>query len=204
LAAQEGQNPAYRPDIASGAYLKLLIPDFCDGSDDFVLYTDCDTMFLGNCDFAALRPEFLSAAPEISGNSDQPRPDSDRFNSGIMILNVRQLASHRDAAYNLLEERHYFFRGRPGFYDQGLFNIIFEHSWDRLDFAWNWRSYWKPREGIKILHYHGPKPIQVLRFLSGGDPNALPHITKMIGDNIESYRHYEAMISALRLDTGIS
>jgi lipopolysaccharide biosynthesis glycosyltransferase len=161
-------------------------------------------MFLGNCDFSKIRPEYLAAAPEISGPTESPPTDTQKFNSGVMILNVKRFNDQRDIALRVLEDRHYFFRGRPGFYDQGLFNILFAHSWEKLDFPWNWRSYWKPRDDIKILHYHGPKPIQVQRHLAGGDPNALPHITKMINENLESYRFYESTIAALQLDTGES
>lgn len=194
--------PAYRPDLASGAYLKLLIPEFCEPGDDFVLYTDCDTMFLNPCDFSAIKPATLAAVPEISGDSFKPQETSERFNSGVMILNVDYFKSQRDEALRILEERKYYFRGNPGFYDQGLYNVMFKGLWEVLDPTWNWRSYWEPRDDIKVLHYHGPKPLQVQRHLAGGDPGALPHITKMIDDHIDFYRAYENRIADLKLDTG--
>lgn len=60
---------AHRPDwasymfVASGALLRLEIP-LLEQHDDFVLYTDCDVLFLKQPDFTTVRPPLFAVAPE--------------------------------------------------------------------------------------------------------------------------------------------
>ena len=50
--------------VASGAYLRAEIPDL--EPDPFVLYTDCDVMFMGDVsDLDNLRPKHFACAPEF-------------------------------------------------------------------------------------------------------------------------------------------
>lgn len=118
-------------------------------TDPFVLYTDCDVVFLSDPMLSGLRPACFACGPEF-------RQDNWNYvNTGVMLINVAALRADFDRfiAYALDSME---CRG-SGFTDQTAYNEFYRGMWDRLEPRFNWKPYWGPAENIAILHYHGPK-----------------------------------------------
>ena len=183
--------------IGAGAFLRLELPAVAARAainDEFVLYTDVDVMFTGEVvDFlSTLRPRYFAVAPELD-----PR-DFEKMNSGVMLMNVpalraveqslRQLVSDnlealaRDA-WDQTAYRH-FFRDEAG-----------KPLWDSLPVEYNFKPYWGSLSGIRIVHFHGPKPRQREMFARAGElPADVRHLAKMaVGTYVEACEMWEKM-----------
>ncbi|RVU16121.1 glycosyltransferase [Methylobacterium oryzihabitans] len=143
-------------DIYSGHWLRLDIPNI-EAEDDFILYTDIDVMFRGPI-AEAMEPSYIACAPE------HRRDDFTYFNSGVMIMNTRNLRSTwgqlRQTVIDRLNEM------QPHD-DQGALNVCYRDRYDRLPNEWNWKPYWGPNQEAVITHFHGPKPFQIRDILTG-------------------------------------
>ncbi len=148
----------YRPH-SIGHWLRVAIPQV-EREREFVLYTDCDVIFLRGFDWRLIRPKIFAAAPEF-------RPDAwDYFNAGVMVLNVPAM----QASYPAFEE-HIKFRIRSGeiftYDDQIALNEAYRGLWEQLDPRCNWKPYWDLNAAAVLLHFHGPKP-DVLNAIATG------------------------------------
>jgi hypothetical protein len=136
-----------------GHWLRVMVP-LLEQEQEFVLYTDCDVIFLRRPDLSAWRPQVFAAAPEF-------RRDEWRYcNAGVMLMNVPAMR----ASYPALEDILRYRIGSPGFFtydDQAAFNEAYKGLWDRLDPKFNWKPYWPVNRDAAILHFHGPKPENV-------------------------------------------
>ena len=165
-----------------GHWLRLEIPDI-EREHDFVLYTDCDIIFLRRFDLSMLRPKVFAAAPEML-------PENwNYFNSGVMLLNIPAMR----ATYPALEEqiKHRIFAGDMLRYDDQLaLNEAYHGLWDQLDPLFNYKPYWPFTSRAAILHLHGPKPGNLEAMASGQwhgqDPTSV-FFGKMLNANS---RHY--------------
>jgi len=88
--AQKKSDPGVL-SMGAGAFLRLEIPALAArnrGDDEFVLYTDCDVMFVGDPapQLAKLRPRYFAIAPERRA---EHRND---VNTGVMLINLRGMA----------------------------------------------------------------------------------------------------------------
>jgi hypothetical protein len=143
----------------SGHWLRTEIP-FAERTDRFVLYTDCDVVFLGPVLADAVRPALLAAAPER-------RPDAwESFNSGVMVLNVPQLRAEHPALEAHIRRR-LAGADSANWRDQATLNEVFRGRWERLDPGLNWKPYWGPSRYARILHFHGPKPHHLHEMVTG-------------------------------------
>lgn len=88
-------------------------------------------------------------------------PDSDYFNSGLMMINLDNFRIHDYLEQYLLLVKQY---GESFSHcDQDIMNIIFNNKWEKLEGNWNATTYdinhnEKSREEASILHFTGPKP----------------------------------------------
>ena len=189
----------YRAVNASGAYLKILIPQFADAGEP-VMYTDCDILFLPTLSFEGVAFDYstMNAVPEIAGSENAKQDESGNFNSGVMIFDPQLFRDNYNAFLEELERRKYFFHGDPGFYDQGLFNVIFRGTWKIIPDTLNWRPYWGLSPAASIIHFHGPKPEQVRRIMHG-TPGDLenPGLIALYDNAPAAYRHYLALFDAV-------
>ena len=73
----------------------------------------------------------------------------------------------------------------PG--DQGAYGSFYKN---KIAFQlrsrpfFNWKVYWDPDEArdlISLVHFHGPKPLDLMLHFNGSKPNAL--FSKMLGTN---------------------
>ena len=143
--------------VACGAFLRIEIPkivEIYNIQDEYVFYTDCDVMFVGDVvDYLqGITCEYFAAAPEHEPTNWE------YLNSGVLYMNVKNLQK-------IQKEFDDFIDGNLEqilqlAYDQGAYNLFFKDKWDRLDIQLNWKSYWDFSSEAKIIHFHGPKPTQ--------------------------------------------
>lgn len=191
LKANEGTH--YHPQHASGAFLRLVIPDFV--GDDFLLYTDCDVMFESDPAPLFVEPNYIAACPEVFVNGGVVAV-SKVFNSGVMILNRKGFLSERDNMLDLLRENNFYFKKYTS-YDQTMLNIAFSERWSALPAVLNWRPFQGANPEAKIVHFHGPKPAQIGTALSGLDDVTITadirELALRFGDE---YRHFVGKFNA--------
>ena len=134
--------------IASGAFLRCDIP-ILNTEDDFVLYTDCDVIFLKDFDYKNLeQPEYFSCSSE--NNPD----DFENFNTGVMYMNLKKLReSHREFT-DFITANLYDLAA----FDQTAYQMFYGSKMTPLPIQYNYKPYWKMDENAVIIHFHGPKP----------------------------------------------
>ncbi len=144
----------YPPDllkIAAGAFLRCDIP-IIEKEDEYVLYTDCDVIFLQEVAAVDLpKPKFCACSTE------QRVDDWSYFNTGTMVMNTRRLREDHDRFSSFIK------RSLPVLhnFDQDAFNIVYRRRIEKLDPIYNWKPYWDRSDNARILHFHGPKPREV-------------------------------------------
>jgi lipopolysaccharide biosynthesis glycosyltransferase len=176
IANTENAN-GWHKNIATGANLRLDIP-IIEKKDPFVLYTDCDVMFLKHPKVDEA-PEYFAAAPE------HDKTNWSFANTGVMVINVENMRRDHSALIDFAAPRlNTFGPLGKGTYDQGILNAYYARRWSRLPLEMNWKPYWGINPNASIIHYHGPKPQfveaihegrdvpPVYRSLHARDPNA--------------------------------
>lgn len=171
--------PDYSLDIAAGTYLRFDVP-FLETEDDFVLYTDCDVMFLNSIDLASCRPRFFACAPEFEVDNWT------YCNAGVMVMNVEAMRRTSADLCQLSVAR--LKAGMTQSYDQSDLNAFYHGAWDRLSPLLNWKPYWGVDPAAKILHFHGPKPDHIRRQLKGD--RTVPILDNLYARNPTAYRDY--------------
>jgi len=153
---------AYRPH-SIGHWLRVMIQQI-EQARDYVLYTDCDIIFLKRFDWSQIRPRFFAAAPAF-------RPDNwNYFNAGVMVLNVPAMRSTYPALETHIRAR-ILSGGHPSYDDETALNEAYRGHWDRLPPALNWKPYWVYSSAAIVLHFHGPK-LNALKSMAAGDWSA--------------------------------
>lgn len=137
-------------NIASGAFLRCDIP-VIEKEDDFVLYTDCDVLFLK--DFKTdLKPEYLACSTQFDKKNFRD------FNTGVMLMNVKKLReSHEKFSKFIVKNLNVL-----NTFDQTAYQIFYggknRGKYSRLPIRFNHKPYWGLDESAVILHFHGAKP----------------------------------------------
>jgi lipopolysaccharide biosynthesis glycosyltransferase len=183
-AAQERQRPDWTSYmfVASGALLRFEIP-LIEYEDDFVLYTDCDVVFLRDLNVAGFRPAVFAVAPQMDCTSDAD------MNSGVMVMNVPRLRADLPPLIDFLCEH---FAEIDGF-DQETYRLFYAEQWNSLPAEYNWKPYWGINPGAALLHFHGPKPPAVRKLMADADYEVPDAWRKLFFANPESYRYYLAL-----------
>jgi hypothetical protein len=184
----------YQPH-SIGHWLRVVVP-LVETEQEFVLYTDCDVIFLQPPDWARIRPKIFAAAPEFQ------RDNWNYFNAGVMVLNVPAM----QASYAAFEA-HICARissGAEPFYDDEFaLNEAYRGFWDQLDPVLNWKPYWGFSAGAKILHFHGPK-LNAIESMAAGHWRADNPTAEMFWKILAGHKgDYETWMSVLadRLQT---
>jgi hypothetical protein len=182
-AAQESQRPDWGSYmfVASGALLRLEIP-LIEQSDAYILYTDCDVLFLKNPDLSGLEPPLFAVAPQ------QQQGSYEDMNSGVMLMNLPKLRADLPAQIDFLCDN---FSEVNGF-DQELYRTFYKGGWTGLSPTWNWKPYWGINPEATIVHFHGPKPPAVRKLVANADYAAPDIWRQLFFRNPESYRQYLA------------
>lgn len=131
-------------------------------AEEVVLYTDVDVLFVADVRLAAIPiPDYLACGPE-----DKPTLWSP-CNAGVLLLNVANMR-HTHAALVA------YILARPGLkfpqgpLDQGALNGFYHGKITRLPLELNWKPYWPHSAAAQIVHFHGPKPVDLDAYLRNG------------------------------------
>ncbi|WP_419757617.1 hypothetical protein [Acidisoma sp.] len=156
-AAQKAQRPDWTPYmfVASGALLRLEIP-LLENSEEFVLYTDCDVLFLKDPALEHMRPEVFAVAPE------RQRGSYEDMNSGVMVMNLPRLRTDLPALIDFLCDNFAVVNG----FDQEAYRHFYRGTWSALAADYNWKPYWGINPQARILHFHGPKPAAIRKLIA--------------------------------------
>jgi len=165
-----------------GHWLRVAVP-MVEQEHEFVLYTDCDVIFLRRVNWEAIRPKTFAAAPEF-------RADNwNYFNAGVMVLNIPQMRATYPAF-----EAHIINRITGGnqyqYDDEVALNEAYRGAWDHLDPRLNWKPYWGYNSRAGILHFHGPK-LDVINHITAGtwpaDNPTQRQLSDMVLGRVDSY-----------------
>ena len=140
----------------TGAWLRIDIPLLTN--EDFILYTDTDIMFLGDCkELENIKPKYIAAVNDYNPLNDY------NINSGVLLMNVKNLrAEHEDFIkfinINMLKTW--------ATYDQNAYDIYYANRILKLPLEFNWKSFWEEDYAIWLtdIRVQRTKPIQILHF----------------------------------------
>ena len=179
FVAEKKQNPDIL-QIGAGAFLRTELPTIAHQfgiEDRYVLYTDCDVLFIKEVteELSTIRCHYFAVAPEFD-----PK-DYHQMNTGVMLMNLNNLMvvdrSFRDFVTSNLEKFPCWDQSAyQWFYKRPRRRFLFKHGWDRLPIEFNWKPYWGDYSSAKILHFHGPKPFQRAYIRSDGAPKILKNL----------------------------
>ncbi len=148
--AQQRLRPDW-PDYmrtAAGAFQRLDIPNI-ETKEEFVLYTDCDVMFLSDPAMDNFRPATFAVASQFDLYGHHKE-----INSGVMLMNVRRLRADLPAMLDFACDMLHTLHG----YDQEFLRVFYNGKWDPLSPKYNWKPYWGVDPMARVVHFHGPKP----------------------------------------------
>lgn len=165
--------------VATGAFLRVDIP-IIELESKFILYTDCDVLFLGDPNIDDLSPEFFACAPQMHRGQYQD------MNSGVMLMNCPRLRNDHLLFTYFIEEKFGSLHG----YDQECFRRFYSGRYDQLSDVLNWKPYWGINEEAKIVHFHGPKPFIVERLINEPSYETYEVYHNLFQKNIVSYQNY--------------
>jgi hypothetical protein len=165
----------------AGHWLRTDLPAI-EMEDDFILYTDIDVLFL------RWRPELLTSPMLLAAAPEHRIEDTDKFNSGVMVINVRNMRSELPRFHAAIRRRVLNDFKYPA-HDQKSFNDHFRGRYDHLDPLLNWKPYWGRNDETAILHFHGPKPRNIPAIKSGQFTGKAA-LAEIWARNPEGYDHY--------------
>lgn len=169
----------YYRRVASGTFLRIDIPAL-ETDDEFVLYTDCDVMFTAPVELADHSPSAFACTPEFDLN------DPAALNAGVMLMNLPALRAE------LPEFREFICTHLAAFdtFDQSAYRAFYRGRFESLPLHYNWRPYWGVSDEARIVHFHGPKPVDALRMLLDDDFAPPPGYREIFDRDRQGYRHY--------------
>lgn len=149
-------------NTALGAYLRVDIPKICEIyhiQTNYVLYTDCDVIFMKDPveELLKYKPMYFACCSEIDCTNFE------EFNSGVMLLNVENMLNTYNMFIDTIDKNHYDYAS----YDQGALQSYYKNKVDKLSLLLNHKPYWGKKDDALILHYHGPKPRDIVNYING-------------------------------------
>jgi hypothetical protein len=166
--------------IGAGAFLRMELPWIAHElniDDTYVLYTDCDVMFMKEVtvDLREISCRYFAVAPEFD-----PK-DYQQMNTGVMLMNLKNLIAIDESfkkfvALNLEKFPCWDQSAYQWFYRGPRKKFFHPYGWDRLPIELNWKPYWGDYSSAKIVHFHGPKPFQRELVKSAGSPKVLQEL----------------------------
>lgn len=180
LVERDRTSPGYA-SIASGAFLRVEIP-LIEQEDDYVLYTDCDVLFMQDLPTFNIYPEYFSCAPQTS-KTDYLND----ANSGVLVINVKKMRDTYPAFAEFIVNN--LNAGWPGC-DQENYRRFYAGKWDNLPLEMNWKPYWGENNNINILHWHGPKPEIILDKIIEPELTLYPAWESLYSRNKNAYQYF--------------
>ena len=188
-----------RPDLpgymrtAAGAFLRLDIPNI-ETRDEFVLYTDCDVIFLSDPGLDDFRPAIFNVASQFDLYGHHRE-----MNSGVMLMNVKRMRDDLPALLDFGCDMIHTMQG----YDQEFLRLFYNGKWDPLSPKYNWKPYWGEDRMAKIVHFHGPKPAAVMKLMKDENYRVNDDVFQawrnLYFKNTHGYRLYTNMWNEMKL-----
>ena len=102
-----------------------------------------------------------------------------------MLLNVANMLKTYDIFIDTIDNNHYDYAS----YDQGALQSFYKNKVDKLSLLLNHKPYWGKNDNALILHYHGPKPRDILDYINGKvSPNVIYNwLFTMTSSNVWKY-----------------
>jgi len=174
-----------RSRIPSTTYLRFALPNLFIGRHDFVFYVDGDTLIEGDpANSVSIKETFsLMASPSSVGHDwGYIYPEAEQsfegvkatdkyFNSGVLLLNVKEL--YREGFTRKCVALQKKYQAKTRFMDQDIINLAVLREWKQLPWKFNVTSGWlypypvwkrparykkfREIEAPKILHFTGPR-----------------------------------------------
>ena len=149
-------------NTALGAFLRVDIPKICEMhgiNADYVLYTDCDVIFMKDPtdELSKYKPLYFACCSESCPTNFVC------FNSGVMLINVINMLKTYNHFINQIDKNHYNYEA----YDQGALQVCYKNHVDKLSLLLNHKPYWGRNDNAIIVHYHGPKPRDIINYING-------------------------------------
>lgn len=197
-----------------GAFLRMELGKVIQENglkDEYVLYTDCDVMFMQEPDVANCRPDCLAATGKKEGGRTWLRLGGCwHFSSGVLVLNTASMINCSEGFRNfVLNNGEGVTRPPMPFFQKNLFlsdqvsiNLFFRNRIQRLPQKLNWN----PRNGVssaaEIVHFNGLKWTEWEDFQNKRlSEHRQAKFSRQIGRGVASYEHYCQL--ALQLESGI-
>jgi lipopolysaccharide biosynthesis glycosyltransferase len=173
---------------STGAFLRIDVP-IIETEDDFILYTDTDVIFNKNIILDEIgRPELFSASTQIDYD------DWFVFNSGVMIMNVKNMKAEHKHITDYIYKMHKGQIWHRGIQDQEILNDLYlkDEKYTKLNQLYNHKPYWGINKDAYIVHYHGPKPYYMQQLL---DENTEIWSTfqELLNKSFMGYKYYYAL-----------
>lgn len=155
----------------TGAWTRIDIPNLTD--ENYVLYTDTDVMFLGDCKgLEDVKPEYIACVNDFNPFN------SFNMNSGVLVMNTKNLRLEYDDFISFIKTN---MTNSWSTYDQVAYDCFYAYRSLRLPLEFNWKSFWEvdyavwsPPEirvqrtiPVQILHFTGIKPWDKTQYKEG-------------------------------------
>ena len=191
VAGKEGFSLA----MANGTYLKLYVP-LIETRDELVIYTDLDVMFQHHPILPPWEIRYLGATPEAQIEN------LNYFNCGVMIYNVANMRKILPDLFEFIEirMRHAIFCA----YEQGDLNGFLWMRWTHINNGNNWKPYWGANPNAPIIHFHGPKIRDYLRFIGQISGEVDVSIRHFIEADPSNYAFYAERLKEFDVDKVLS
>lgn len=129
--------------------MRLDIPDLFP-DEKYVLYCDCDVLFL--------KDPVLSKIIQPLGGALR---EEAFFNNGVMLFNIPEYKKQHEAFKNYYINSNYTFK-IGNVTTQGAYNTYFKGSVADIGLNNNWHSFMGINPNASIIHFCGPKPFDIL------------------------------------------
>jgi hypothetical protein len=166
---------------ASSAFLRVDLP-LLFPKDDFVLYTDCDVMFLKDPCVKDLRPAYFSCAPERKRGDTRHK----NINTGVMLMNIKTLGEGHASFCKFIRENY----ADLASFAQGAYIAYYDGKNELLPDELNWKPYWGLHGDPQIVHFHGPKPRIALALLANPNSRAPSIILEIFREDPKAYEEF--------------
>jgi lipopolysaccharide biosynthesis glycosyltransferase len=188
---QSCENDKVNKHTAMGAYLRLDIPLLLGDlsiTDEVVLYTDCDVIFIKDIVYANI-PKFFAIAPEFNS-----RPERPYFNTGVMFINTAEFTESHEVLMEFIRSMGDL--SKFGDFDQGVVNNFYKNRFTELEWNYNWRPYFGINPDAVIVHYHGLKIMEIAKSLENNG-HEVPILNRLFHSNPEAYQHYFNLLTEM-------
>ena len=150
-----------------GTWQRIDIPLFI--KSEYCLLLDADTVIRKPFTFADFG---LNLTYGISMSSEMYADDQSPSNAGVTLMNIPHLRQSYDRFLNFILSHVQTARfEHPSPSDQGAYLVFYQNKTKFLSRDFNFKPYWKLSEHdfhrVFIVHFHGPKPHDYMRYIMG-------------------------------------